>query len=47
MTGVCVDDPTALESDSVTFPGGQFHLQPEELAGLQLLIHFKEVRTMG
>lgn len=32
---VSVDDPPVLESDSVTVPEGQFHLQPEELAELQ------------
>ena len=33
--GVSVDDAPVLESDSVTVPEGQFHLQPEELAELQ------------
>ena len=33
--GVSVDDPPTVESDSVTVPEGQFHLQPAELAELQ------------
>ena len=46
--GVSVDDPPTLESDSVTVPEGQFHLQPEELAELQDSVNpLQEVTIMG